>query len=261
MKLIINADDYGLTINVSKAIILGLKKGILTDTNAIVNTPDFKASAEMAQSHGIHEMGLHCLLTMGKPLSRPESIPSLVNEEGMFYDRKTFKNININIKEAEKEINAQIQTFLSSGLKLSHITTHHGFMNKSKDMTDLFIKLSKQYKVPLRNEASKINDMLLTEYYKKNEIVMPDFLYFNHGTPYHTVDNIKYFLNKMNGVYHVIEIGCHPGYSDDYLRKISPLNDYREKELKVVMDEDLKNYITQLNITRISFSDLKKEIL
>ena len=50
---IINADDYGLTINVSKAIILGLKKGILTDTNAIVNTPDFKASAEMAQSHGI----------------------------------------------------------------------------------------------------------------------------------------------------------------------------------------------------------------
>ena len=92
MKLIINADDYGLTINVSKAIILGLKKGILTDTNAIVNTPDFKASAEMAHSHGIHEMGLHCLLTMGKPLSHPESIPSLVNEKGMFYYLKNLLN-------------------------------------------------------------------------------------------------------------------------------------------------------------------------
>lgn len=259
MKLIVNADDFGLTVNVSKAILKGMREGILTDTNAIVNTSDFKSSAEMALDFGIEEMGLHCLLTMGKPLLPANLIPSLVNEEGNFYKREDFKNQEINVLEAEMEIEAQIQVFLDSGLKLSHITTHHGFMNKSEEMTKLFIRLAKKYNVPLRNEAVRRKRFDLVELYKKEGIILCDYMYFNHGTPHHTVEDVKRIILEAIQKYETLEIGCHPGYSDDLLRKISPLNDDREKELEVILDQDLKKLIDTLNIQKISYSDLRRK--
>ena len=256
MRLIINADDFGLTINVSKAILKGLKEGILTDTNALVNTPDFEASAKMALAFGIKEMGIHFLLTMGFPVLPKNTIPSLVNEKGKFYDREEFNARDVNIEEVEKELEAQIQKFLNSGLKVNHLTTHHAFMNKSQEMTDLFIKLSKKYHVPLRNEASRYGSQKLVEYYQSQGILMPDYVYFNRNTPYHTPNTIKEYLKKAVNQFECLEIGCHPGYSDDNLRRISLLNDDREKEMEAVMDEDLKDFISKQNITRISFSDL-----
>ena len=256
MKLIVNADDYGLTLNISKAILNGLKNGLLTDTCAIVNTLDFKASADMALALGIKEMGLHFLLTMGYPVLPPKEIPTLVNKEGKFYNRNEFKNIEINILEVEKELEAQIQLFLSTGLKLNHFTTHHAFMNKNKEMTNLMIKLTKKYNVPIRNEASRYGTLELVEYYKNNGIIMPELIYFNQGIPHHTVDSIKSFLLSVKDKYNCIEIGCHPGISDDYLRKISPLNDNREKEYEVIMDESLKQFLNEMKIERISFCEL-----
>lgn len=259
MKLIVDADDFGLTLNVSKAILKGISEGIITDTNAIVNTLDFKSSAVMALDLGIHKMGIHLLLTVGKPVLPVDEVKSLVNEKGYFFSREEFKTKEIDINEVEKELEAQIQVFLETGLKLNHINTHHGFMNKSKEMTDLFIKLANKYHVPLRNEASRYGSEELVKYYENHGIVMTDYVYFNRQTPHHTVDAIKDYLNDACRQYKYLEIGCHPGYSDDYLRKISPLNDDREKELEVVMNENLKRFIDDKQITRISYSDFIKE--
>ena len=88
MKLIINADDYGLTDGVNRGILKGLKVGILTDTSAIVCAPAFRAGAELALKNGIREMGLLCLATMGWPILPAGRVRSLVSEDGRFFPRE-----------------------------------------------------------------------------------------------------------------------------------------------------------------------------
>ncbi|MBR2788734.1 MAG: ChbG/HpnK family deacetylase [Erysipelotrichaceae bacterium] len=259
MKLLINADDYGLTMNVSKGILHGLKEGCLTETSAIVSCDDFPEAAKMAIENGIYEMGLHCLLTVNRPIIDPHYVPSLVDENGKFYSRKEFMNKEISIKEAEMELEAQIQLLLSTGLKLNHIDTHHGFMLKSREMFDLFVKLAKKYDVPLRNEISHELPEDHDEYIRKleeNNIRMVDLTYFNHGTPCHTIEDVMTFLKDAMNRYETVEIGCHPGYSDEQLRKISILNDDRENDLSVMTSKELKDFIRENRIELIGYESL-----
>lgn len=258
MNLIINADDYGLTVNVSKGIIEGMKKGIISDTSAIVSTTDFPESAKMALENDICEMGLHCLLTMGQPILPVSECKSLVNEKGYFYSREEFKHREVNIDEVRRELEAQIERFTSTGLKLNHLDTHHGFMNKSEEMTKLFIELAIKYDVPLRNEASRKGDKRLMSYYKEAKILQTNHLFFNTKLPYHTVEEIIEYLEIALETCGVVEIGCHPGYCDELLKRISVLNSDREKELKVFENQSLINFIRKENITLLSYSDFKK---
>lgn len=256
MKLIINADDFGLTVNVSRGILEGMMNGVITDTSAIVGTCAFYESAKMALSQGITEMGLHCLLTMGKPILPKEQLKTLVNDEGYFYTREEFLKKEVDLKEVKMELTAQVERFLSTGLKLNHIDTHHCFMNKSKEMADLFIDFAKQYDVPLRNEASRLKTKENQLYFQESKIRLTDFLYFNRGEPYHTIENVLQFLKYALEKYQCVEIGCHPGYSDDILRDIDILNDDREKELKVFMSKDIKMFIRENHISLITYSEL-----
>lgn len=256
MKLIINADDFGLTLGVSKGILEGMRHGVITDTSAITAAPDFMRSAALAMEQGVRVMGIHCLLTMGHPLLPAEQVPSLLNEEGCFYSRADFFKADVKINEARAELEAQIKRFLSTGLQLNHIDTHHGFMNKSKEMAALLLELSQKYQVPLRNEAlrlpqeKRLCDVSLTS------LPTTEALYFNHGIPYHTLDTMLAFLQEALACYDCVEIGCHPGYSDDQLRLLSVLNDDREKELDLLLSPQLKGFIHANKISLISYTAL-----
>lgn len=251
MKLIVNADDYGLTRGVSLGILEAMRDGIVTDTSAIVNTCDFEECAKIAIENGVNEMGIHCLATMGYPLLPKEEVKSLVDENGQFYTRAIFKTKDIDVSELEKECSAQIEKFLVTGLKLNHIDSHHGFMTKTPAIFDMFIRLAKKYNVPLRNEAS-VHNMEGFDCQAKG-VKSVDKVYFSHAI---NVDEILEFINTSSGDYEFIEIGCHPGYSDEILRKISPCNDEREKDLAIFKDIKLKAIIQKKHIECSSYSEL-----
>ncbi len=261
MKVIINADDYGLTRGVSEGILLGMRNGVITDTSAIVNADAFEECARLARTQGIKAMGLHCLLTMGKPLSDPQTIPSLVNEQGMFMSREQFMAADISLTEAEAELELQIAKLQRSGLQLSHIDTHHGFMGKSKAMSELFIKLAKKYHVPLRNEFVRGDKLVSVKPIDLSQagVRCTDALYINHGYPHHTTVEVIESLQKAMRQYETIEICCHAGFSDDELRALSVLNEDRKLELDVMLDPQLRAFIQTNDLHLMSYADYNKE--
>lgn len=259
MKLIINADDFGLSEGVSQGILEAMKHGVITDTSAIVCAPAFKKCAAMALNQGMTEMGVHLFLTMGRPITSPSLIPSLVDNDGCFYSREAFFTKDIDMKEAQRELEAQIRYFKSCGLTLNHLDSHHGLMTKSDDMAELIMKLAKTYGVPLRNEVSRYRFYTPFHAQKLQGVITPSLTYFNHGVPYHTLKELTAFINMSADQYDVVEIGCHPGYSDAYLRSITKLNDDREIELQLFMSEDIKKLLYRQQISLISYTDLKKE--
>ncbi|WP_303973734.1 carbohydrate deacetylase [Streptococcus merionis] len=259
MKLIINADDYGCTVPVSLGILEGMKYGLITSTSAIVPCPYFNEMAIYAQEHGLKRMGLHSMLTMVRPTLTPSKVPTLVDENGDFFDRKGFMEKEVNINEARAELENQIRLFLETGLELDHIDTHHGFLMKNDEFFYMFLDLAEKYNVPLRNEISRMESAKALPYQneiRSRGIKVVDRVYFNHGTPYHTVPDIINFLEEAAIRYPVIEIGCHPGHSDAYLRSISVLNDDREKELEVMTSPELRQYISEHDIQLINYDQL-----
>ncbi|WEG12211.1 ChbG/HpnK family deacetylase [Pullulanibacillus sp. KACC 23026] len=261
MNLIVHADDFGLTENVSLGIIHGMKNGVITETSALVTAPGFEKSVALAKKNDIRKMGMHLLATMGYSKLPAVDIPTLVNYEGRFFNRDEFFEKSIDANELELELTAQIEYFLTFDLELTHLDTHHGFMLKNEEVLEVFIRLAKKYKVPLRNEVSLLigdEKAYLQKKLDDNKIKTVEMVYFNQEAPYHTKRDIVHFLEEAKAKYCYVEIGCHPGYSDDQLRSLSILNDYRERELELFLDKELRQTIELFDIDLIDYTTLRR---
>jgi len=128
--LIINADDFGLTSSVNRAIIELHTAGVVTSTSLMARagaTDDAIALALRTPTLGV---GCHVVLVDGEPVLPPEQIPTLIDlRTGHFpaslatFLRRLFSG-RIRIAEVEAEISAQIALLQQRGLRLTHVDTH-----------------------------------------------------------------------------------------------------------------------------------------
>src|SRR5256712_3264171 len=83
-QLIVNADDFGLTEQVSRGILDAHREGIVTSTTLMANGGAFDAAVTLARRSPPLSVGVHLHLTQGAPLSPPSKIPTLVDGRGRF---------------------------------------------------------------------------------------------------------------------------------------------------------------------------------
>src|SRR5580698_5931377 len=81
-RLIINADDFGLTPGINRAIGELHAAGALTSATLMANGPAFDDAVAVAQACSALGVGCHVVLTDGTPLSPPETIPTLIGPDG-----------------------------------------------------------------------------------------------------------------------------------------------------------------------------------
>jgi len=82
-KLIITADDYGMSNSVNEAIEAGVEAGVITATNLMVGMPCFDSISALKQEYPDLSIGLHWTLSAGCPVSDKGEIPSLVDSNGV----------------------------------------------------------------------------------------------------------------------------------------------------------------------------------
>lgn len=79
-QLIINADDFGLTSGVNQAVMDCSQQGSVSSATLMVNTAASEEAASLARSNPNLGLGLHFNLTLGRPVSTPVKVPSLVDQ-------------------------------------------------------------------------------------------------------------------------------------------------------------------------------------
>lgn len=137
-RLIINADDFGLTLGVNRAIIELHEAGVLTSTTLMANAGATNEAIQLALAHPSLGVGCHIVLVDGEPVLSPREIPHLADPvHGTF--RKTLGDFliwlytgrgdgmtskTIRAEEIEAEASAQIERLQNSGVRLTHIDTH-----------------------------------------------------------------------------------------------------------------------------------------
>lgn len=281
-KVIINADDFGLSEGINQGIIEAHKAGTLTSASIMANMPAFQNAANLSKENPQLGVGVHLNLVRGKAILVRET-STLTNSSGYFYN---FHQVlgrlllgKFDLKEIEEEFKAQIKKVINSGLTPTHLDTEkhiHGFpsilkilMNLAREFKihqirsfrqgwiidrnyhSIFFDLS-QYKLLFLNITTKFN----RRYFYKYNIKTPDFFYYlNENTP----DLLNVFRSLQEGV---SEIVCHPGHFSKELEgntefgKFSILNQNRIAQLHLLLNPELRQAIVALKINLINYSKL-----
>ena len=283
-KVIFNADDFGLTPNVNRGIIEAHTEGVVTSTTLMVNMPAADNAVQLAQMTPTLVVGLHLMLTDGKPILSPGIVPSLVSDDGYFFKRRRFECRillgKVNADEIEKEFQAQVTRYLDYDLPLTHLDSHQ-HVHICPCVWRIALKLAEEYKVPLRHPEEQIlfdrnlASLISWRFFRKailrimcqwnrtalerSEVKSNDYFFSVFGIfpkpPSIDLHAFELILRRIrNGV---TEIMCHPGYVDDALLSISDLTGQREQELEALKAPSLKELIRELNIELGTYRDVR----
>jgi hopanoid biosynthesis associated protein HpnK len=128
--LIINADDFGLTAGVNRAIIELHRAGVLTSTTLMARAAATEEAIELARSTPTLGVGCHVVLVDGEPVLPARELPTLVDPcTGRFHPTlgaflARLLSGRIRCSEIAAEAAAQIQRLQACGVALTHIDTH-----------------------------------------------------------------------------------------------------------------------------------------
>ncbi|MGR5288608.1 chitin disaccharide deacetylase [Vibrio maritimus] len=236
MKLIFNADDYGLCQAVNQGIIASHLNGVVTSTTMMVGMQGEQDALERLEAAPNLSVGVHLRLTAGKPVS---SHFPLITIEGSFlkYDVLMAKLEPKHETAIYEEFRAQIEHFLSYGIPLSHLDSHH-HVHLHPIVTKVVARLSHELDVPYRATPSLAGYQFSDGFYDGNI----------------SLDWLKAQLADWSQQYEVVEVMCHPAVVDDELASISSYLDKRELELEVLSSQELKQYLIshQIELTHYS---------
>jgi chitin disaccharide deacetylase len=129
-RLIVNADDFGLTSGVNRAILELHRAGPLTSTTLMAKAAATDEAIEIAKANPQLGVGCHVVLVDGEPVLPAAQIPSLIDRRtGRFHDSlvsflRRLLTGRIRATEIEAEAAAQIALLQSRGVRLTHIDTH-----------------------------------------------------------------------------------------------------------------------------------------
>lgn len=128
-KLVVNADDLGLTVGVNDGIFDAHDHGILTSASLFAGAPATFDAIRRARSRPALGVGAHLALVDGAPTLPPRRIPTLVDADGRF--RRSWKPFvvaclrgRVSLAEVELELTAQIDRLRSAGVRLTHLDAH-----------------------------------------------------------------------------------------------------------------------------------------
>lgn len=137
-RLIVNADDFGLTRGVNRAIAELHRAGVLTSATLMARAPATEDAIEIALATPSLAVGCHVVLIDGEPVLSTQSEipnladpiterfrPSLIDFLYWYYCQRTWLNTQAHhVAEVEAETAAQITLLQNHGLHLTHIDTH-----------------------------------------------------------------------------------------------------------------------------------------
>jgi predicted glycoside hydrolase/deacetylase ChbG (UPF0249 family) len=124
--LIINSDDFGETVEITRGILDGIEAAVVTSTTILANMPGTElAIAEAARRGRSASFGVHLNLCEGRPLTSPRS---LVGRDGSFHRKRSMAlralARRVDLDELSAELEAQIARVRDGGVEISHLDSH-----------------------------------------------------------------------------------------------------------------------------------------
>lgn len=258
-RLIVNADDYGLTPEVSRGIREAHLRGIVTSTTCMMNLPataDEIAKA-LVQTPQLG-LGVHLVLTAGRPISRPDTVPSLCTEDGRFYKLDPLQNrlTTIDPADVEREWRAQIAAFVAAaGRPPTHLDSHHHSSYFTPELFQLVLRLARELGCGIRLPDGAPTGPEVRALLDASAPPHTDTLFTGFYAEGVTLESLTAWLASLPDGTH--ELMTHPGFSDAELERISSYARPRDRERTVLTDPAVRAMLRTHNVELITFADLR----
>jgi hopanoid biosynthesis associated protein HpnK len=131
-RLIVTADDFGLSVPVNEAVERAHCEGVLSAASLMIGAPAVEDAVERARKLPSLGVGLHLTLLDGRPVLPPDQIPGLLDADGRFFSDPVRLGILLYFsrdlqRQVSAEITAQFERFVGTGLTLDHVNAHKHF--------------------------------------------------------------------------------------------------------------------------------------
>jgi hopanoid biosynthesis associated protein HpnK len=283
-RLIVNADDFGLTAGVNRAIAESNRAGVVTSTTLMANAQASEAAIDLAKAQPSLKTGCHIVLIDGVPLAA--NLPSLTNGSRRF--RTSLKQFaiaavrkQIAVEEIQREVEAQIRQIQSRGITLTHVDSHkhtHMFPHvllpllraaKACGVRAVRNPFEPTHSWPtgmvlstpgiwLRSVGVMAFQMFASAF---RRAINEEGMVSTDGTVGIAVTGLL-DQQKLLRILEALpegtwELVCHPGYSDADLQAAGTrLTQSREIELSALTSADTKKALARHQIELISYADL-----
>lgn len=160
-RLILTADDFGLWPEVNDAVIAGYESGVISSASLRVSATASHSAAVAARIRPGLSVGLQLVLSGGNSTLPRRHIRDLVDSSGRFVERPLeavwhYRRRGGLREQLKSEIRAQIEKFLSTGLSLSFVSSHHN-LHLQPSILSLLKELAEDYPVlALRRPCTRL---------------------------------------------------------------------------------------------------------
>lgn len=258
-RLIVNADDFGLTHGINRAVAELHSAGALSSATLMANGAAFDDAVAIAQARPMLGVGCHVVLVDGTPISPPDSIRSLIGADGKCF-RATLTDFmqalllgRIREEDIIREALAQVERLQRAGISVTHLDSHkhaHVFPSVSSALLQVAVRCGVgAIRKPFEPEWSLALGLggwqrqlavrmigSLRQRFEVQEPIRNMRVYTTDGTAAISAtgkleaETLAVVLRALpaTGTY---EVCCHPGYNDRELAVVKTrLRDEREVE-------------------------------
>ncbi|HKW18284.1 MAG TPA: ChbG/HpnK family deacetylase [Terriglobales bacterium] len=280
-RLIINADDFGLTAGVNRGIVEAHTRGIVTSSTLMACGAAFQDAVALARQTPSLSVGCHVLLVDASPMLELSQVSSLAfqnNGTPKFRDSVvSFACLavarRLSEEQIETEITAQIRKLQSAGIQVSHLDSHkhtHMFPVVFRPM----LRAAKNCGIPaVRNPFEPLLFASARDWKRRFQLGMLRSFRAGFGqaltkagmiTPDGCIGiiatgglNLRTFRALIESLPEgTWEFVSHPGYNDADLASVKTrLRASRESELQLLMSPQAKELLTREQVELISYRD------
>jgi chitin disaccharide deacetylase len=281
LRVIINADDFGISEEVNEAIIRAHREGVLTSCSLMVTGAAFEQAVRLAKEHPRLAVGLHLVTVVGRSALPASEISALVDEQGNFSNDPNTAGLKYYFlpqarRQLRKELAAQFERFHQTGLPFSHIDGHlhlhvhpvifktalqlgakYGVKRMRVPTEELGLALHFDGRFKLRKGLHKLMfgalGIYMKRHLKKQGFVFAERVYGNLQSGAMTDKYFLYALENLNAATN--EIYFHPAlYSPD--RVLSQDEKQLMVEFQALINREVKEQAQASRFKLITYFDL-----
>lgn len=251
--LLIRTDDAGMSHSVNMALEKLIATGLPVSVSVMFPTPWYQETVAILKRHPAVSVGIHLTLNSewkyyrwGPVLGRA-AVPTLVDADGYFFASSDalYKN-RPDLKEAERELRAQIDRALKSGLKIDYVDYHMGTVMNNPDFRDLTERLAREFGLGMSGYFGEVSHD-------------PQY----SAEPSKKIDSLNVMINRLQPGFNLVV--THVGIDDSELGALldmntsNPLPDMsknRQGELNALTSRRFKDALKARNIQLLTYRQL-----
>jgi len=246
-RILLRADDLGYSEGVNCGLAWACDNGLPMSVGLMMNLPDVRHGYELIAGQR-HCLGMHTTISAGRPLSDPEEVPSLVDENGAFHPSDFYRNAASDpaaLADVEREAEAQYQAFVE-------------LTGREPDYVDVHAVSSENFVIGARNTAKRHGKPFsyLAPSGQTMRVGSSDLLL--HGSQGDLGKLIAAVMaadaQATTPVVHALML--HPGFVDAQLIRTSSLTLPRTVDAEILRSPELQELAARSDVKLVTYRDL-----